>query len=175
MCKALSFSLSLRRGSVPALILLLSTTLAGGGLLFGWAKPVPVNFANLRRPKQDMLWVAAAGPGANLVMALFWALVLKLAIGTPAMMYSEALKEMARVGIGINGVLMVLNLLPLPPLDGGRIAVSLLPPRAAWKFSQLERWGFPILLALLFLGWLDDILRPLLRVFNTLIRTLFGF
>jgi len=160
---------------VPALILLLSTTLAGGGLLFGWAKPVPVNFANLRRPKQDMLWVAAAGPGANLVMALFWALVLKLAIGTPAMMYSEALKEMARVGIGINGVLMVLNLLPLPPLDGGRIAVSLLPPRAAWKFSQLERWGFPILLALLFLGWLDDILRPLLRVFNTLIRTLFGF
>ena len=160
---------------VPALILLLSTTLASGGLLFGWAKPVPVNFANLRRPKQDMLWVAAAGPGANLVMALFWALVLKLAIGTPAMMYSEALKEMARVGIGINGVLMVLNLLPLPPLDGGRIAVSLLPPRAAWKFSQLERWGFPILLALLFLGWLDDILRPLLRVFNTLIRTLFGF
>ena len=160
---------------VPALILLLSTTLAGGGLLFGWAKPVPVNFANLRRPKQDMLWVAAAGPGANLVMALFWALVLKLAVGSPAMMYSEALKEMARVGIGINGVLMVLNLLPLPPLDGGRIAVSLLPPRAAWKFSQLERWGFPILLAVLFLGWLDDILRPLLRVFNTLIRTLFGF
>ena len=160
---------------VPALILLLSTTLAGGGLLFGWAKPVPVNFGNLRRPKQDMLWVAAAGPAANLVMALFWALVLKLAVGSPAMMYSEALKEMARVGIGINGVLMVLNLLPLPPLDGGRIAVSLLPPRAAWRFSQLERWGFPILLALLFLGWLDNILRPLLRVFNTLIRTLFGF
>jgi Zn-dependent protease len=70
---------------------------------------------------------------------------------------------------------MVLNLLPLPPLDGGRIAVSLLPSRAAWKFSQLERWGFPILLALLFLGWLDSILRPLLRIFNTLIRTLFGF
>ena len=160
---------------VPALSLLLSTTLAGGGLLFGWAKPVPVNFGNLRRPKQDMLWVAAAGPAANLVMALFWALVLKLAVGSPAMMYSEALKEMARVGIGINGVLMVLNLLPLPPLDGGRIAVSLLPPRAAWRFSQLERWGFPILLALLFLGWLDNILRPLLRVFNTLIRNLFGF
>jgi Zn-dependent protease len=160
---------------VPALILYLSTKFAGGGILFGWAKPVPVNFGNLRRPKQDMLWVAAAGPGANLVMALFWALVLKLAIGSPEHAYSEALKEMARVGISINGVLMVLNLLPLPPLDGGRIAVSLLPPRAAWKFSQLERWGFPILLALLFLGWLDNILRPLLRVFNTLIRTLFGF
>ena len=136
---------------------------------------MPVNFGNLRRPKQDMLWVAAAGPAANLAMALVWALVLKLSIGSSAFGYSEALKEMARVGISINGVLMVLNLLPLPPLDGGRIAVSLLPPRAAWKFSQLERWGFPILLALLFLGWLDNILRPLLQLFNTLIRTLFGF
>jgi Zn-dependent protease len=156
---------------VPALILLLSA----GGLLFGWAKPVPVNFGNLRRPKQDMLWVAAAGPAANLAMALGWALVLKLAIGGPDHGYAEALKEMARVGISINGVLMVLNLLPLPPLDGGRIVVSLLPHRAAWQFSQLERWGFPILLALLFFGVLDTILRPLLWVFNTLIRTLFGF
>jgi len=156
---------------VPALILLIS----GGGLLFGWAKPVPVNFGNLRHPKQDMLWVAAAGPAANLVMALAWALVLKLTIGGSAYGYSEALREMALVGISINGVLMVLNLLPLPPLDGGRIVVSLLPHRAAWKFSQLERWGFPILLALLFLGVLDTILRPLLGVFNTLIRILFGF
>jgi Zn-dependent protease len=156
---------------VPALILLLSA----GGLLFGWAKPVPVNFGNLRQPKQDMLWVAAAGPAANLAMALAWALVLKLAIGGPEYGYAEALREMARVGISINGVLMVLNLLPLPPLDGGRIVVSLLPHRAAWKFSQLERWGFPILLALLFFGVLDTVLRPLLWVFNTLIRTLFGF
>ncbi|MCF8149561.1 MAG: site-2 protease family protein [Burkholderiaceae bacterium] len=156
---------------VPALILLVS----GGGLLFGWAKPVPVNFGNLRRPKQDMLWVAAAGPGANLAMALAWALVLKLAVGLPALEYSTALREMALVGISINGVLMVLNLLPLPPLDGGRIAVSLLPHRAAWKFSQLERWGFPILLALLFLGVLEKILRPLLHLFNNLIRILFGF
>jgi len=119
--------------------------------------------------------VAAAGPGANLAMALFWALMLKFAIGSPDFGYAEALKEMARVGISINGVLMVLNLLPLPPLDGGRIVVSLLPHRAAWQFSQLERWGFPILLALLFFGVLDTILRPLLWVFNTLIRTLFGF
>ncbi|MCF8198938.1 MAG: site-2 protease family protein [Sulfuritalea sp.] len=156
---------------VPALILLVS----GGGLLFGWAKPVPVNFGNLRRPKQDMLWVAAAGPGANLVMALGWALILKLAIGLPELVYSAALREMALVGISINGVLMVLNLLPLPPLDGGRIAVSLLPHRAAWKFSQLERWGFPILLALLFMGILEKILRPLLGLFNNLIRILFGF
>ena len=156
---------------VPALILLVS----GGGLLFGWAKPVPVNFSKLRRPKQDMLWGAAAGPGANLVMALGWALVLKLVIGAQGFAYAEALRQMALVGISINGVLMVLNLLPLPPLDGGRIAVSLLPHRAAWKFSQLERWGFPILLALLFLGWLDKILRPLLGLFNNMIRILFGF
>ena len=160
---------------VPAMILYLSATFAGGGILFGWAKPVPVNFGNLRHPKQDMLWVAAAGPATNLAMALFWALVLKLVIGAPGFAYAEILRQMALVGISINGVLMVLNLLPLPPLDGGRIAVSLLPPRAAWKFSQLERWGFPILLALLFLGWLDNILRPLLQLFTTLIRTLFGF
>jgi Zn-dependent protease len=156
---------------VPGLILLLSS----GGALFGWAKPVPVNFSNLRRPKQDMLWVAAAGPGANLVMALGWALLLKIVAGSPEHDYSEALKEMARVGISINGVLMVLNLLPLPPLDGGRIMVSLLPSAAAWKFAQLERWGFPILLGLLFLGLLDTILRPFLRLFNSLIRVLFGF
>jgi Zn-dependent protease len=156
---------------VPALILLVSS----GGLLFGWAKPVPVNFGQLRRPKQDMLWVAAAGPGANLVMALGWAFLLKLAIGSPEFVYSEALKEMARVGISINGVLMLLNLLPLPPLDGGRIAVSLLPVRAAYKFAQLERYGLFILLGLLFLGVLDKVLYPLLRVFNSMIRLLFGF
>ena len=156
---------------VPAVILLLSA----GGLLFGWAKPVPVNFGNLRRPKQDMLWVAAAGPGANLVMALLWALVLKYAMGGGALGYSQALAEMARVGVSINGVLMMLNLLPLPPLDGGRIAVSLLPPALAWRFAQLERWGFPILLALLFLGVLDTILRPLLSLFNFVIRTMIGF
>ena len=156
---------------VPAMILLLSS----GGLLFGWAKPVPVNFSNLRRPKQDMLWVAAAGPGANLAMALAWALVLRIVAGSDEFAYSEALMEMSRVGIGINAVLMILNLLPLPPLDGGRIVVSLLPTPAAWKFAQIERWGFPILLALLFLGVLESILRPFLRLFNSLIRVLFGF
>lgn len=156
---------------VPGVILLLS----GGGMLFGWAKPVPVDFGKLRRPKQDMLWVAAAGPAANLVMALAWALLFKAVLDFPETLYSEALREMAKVGIGINGVLMLLNLLPLPPLDGGRIAMSLLPPRAAWKFSQLERWGLPILLALLFLGGLDRILRPLLGVYFSLLTSLFGF
>jgi len=156
---------------VPAVILLLSS----GGLLFGWAKPVPVNFGQLRRPKQDMLWVAAAGPAANLLMALGWALLLKFAIGMPVHDYSVAMKEMARVGISINGVLMILNLLPIPPLDGGRITVSLLPQRLAWKYAQIERFGLPIILALLFLGVLDNVLYPLLQIFNGLIRLLFGF
>lgn len=154
---------------VPALMMLTS------GFLFGWAKPVPVDFSRLRRPKQDMLWVAAAGPGANLLMALGWALLLKLSLGMPDFGYTEAMQEMARVGIQINGVLMMLNLLPLPPLDGGRIAVSLLPPRAAWQFAKLEPYGMVILLALIFLHVLEVILGPLLRLFYALITGLFGF
>ncbi|HEY3433068.1 MAG TPA: site-2 protease family protein [Rhodocyclaceae bacterium] len=146
-----------------------------GGILFGWAKPVPVNFGRLRHPKKDMFWVAAAGPAANLVMALGWALLLKLSITLPDFAYNDALAEMARVGININGVLMILNLLPLPPLDGGRIMVSLLPVKAALKFAQLERYGMFILLGLLFFGGLDLIIRPLLRLFFTLIMSLFGF
>jgi Zn-dependent protease len=156
---------------VPGLILLLSA----GGFVFGWAKPVPVDFSRLRRPKQDMLWVAAAGPGANLLMGLGWALLLKLGLGYPEGIYSNALMEMARAGIMINGVLMMLNLLPLPPLDGGRILVSLLPHRAAWQFSRIERFGFPILLLLLFAGILDTILRPLIGIYIAFLRTLFGF
>jgi len=154
---------------VPLAILLLST----GGILFGWAKPVPVNFGNLRRPKRDMLWVAAAGPGANLVMAMIWALVLKTAWMLPLNYFSVPMSEMAKTGIYINISLLVLNLFPLPPLDGGRIAVSLLPHRLAWKFAQLERWGFPILLVLLFTGILGSILRPLMAIVTVIIATIF--
>ena len=154
---------------VPLAILLLST----GGILFGWAKPVPVNFGNLRHPKRDMLWVAAAGPGSNLVMALCWAALLKLSWVMPLNYFSLPLAQMAQIGVGINVSLMVLNLFPLPPLDGGRIAVSLLPHRMAWKFAQLERWGFPILLILMFTGILGSILRPLMAVVTVLIATIF--
>lgn len=154
---------------IPALLLL-----SHAGFLFGWAKPVPVDFSRLRRPKQDMLWVAAAGPGANLAMAFGWALLLKLAILMAPNTYSLPLAEMARAGIEVNAVLMLLNLLPIPPLDGGRIAVSLLPPRAAWRFARVERYGFVILLALLFLGGLNYILTPLLRTFLSLIKNLFA-
>ncbi len=154
---------------VPLLILLVST----GGFLFGWAKPVPVNFGNLKNPKRDMLWVAAAGPGANLAMALGWAALMKLAWLLPFNYFSLPMARMAEIGILINVSLMVLNLLPLPPLDGGRIAVSLLPHRAAWRFAQLERWGFPILLVLLFTGILGDVMRPLMTAATLLIATIF--
>ncbi|OHC65544.1 MAG: peptidase M50 [Rhodocyclales bacterium GWA2_65_20] len=155
---------------VPALILLVSNA----SLLFGWAKPVPVNFGNLRRPKQDMLWVALAGPGANLVMALGWACLLKFVFVMPEHAYSAAMAEMGRAGLVVNTGLMLLNLLPIPPLDGGRVMVSLLPHRAAWKFAQLERFGLVILLLLLFAGVLDIVLFPLMGLFLLLVKTLFG-
>lgn len=154
---------------VPIAILLLST----GGILFGWAKPVPVNFARLRQPKRDMLWVAAAGPAANLAMALFWGAVMKLAWLLPLNFFSLPMARMAEIGIGVNISLMVLNLFPLPPLDGGRIAVSLLPPAAAWRYAQVERFGFPILLLLLFTGILSAVLSPVMHVVGGLIDLIF--
>lgn len=153
---------------IPGLTLLL------GGFWFGWAKPVPVDFRRLGDPKRDMLWVAAAGPGANLLMALGWALLLKSALVLPDHGYTLAMEEMARIGIGVNVALMVLNLLPLPPLDGGRIVVSLLPDSPAAKFARIEPYGFVILLALIFFHILDLILWPLSGLVETSIKTLFG-
>lgn len=155
---------------IPVTILLFS----GGSFLFGYAKPVPVDFSRLRDPKKDMFWVAAAGPGANLFMALCWAVVLKLAWVMPNNDFTIPLTEMSKIGVAVNCVLMVLNLLPLPPLDGGRIAVSLLPHSLAWKFAQLERWGFPILLLLLFTGILGAVMDPLVSFAMRLIESIFG-
>jgi Zn-dependent protease len=153
---------------IPLLLLL------SHGPVFGWAKPVPVNFAKLRRPKQDMLWVAAAGPGANLVMALCWGALMKLAAVMPEHAYSLAMHEMGMAGVVWNAMLMVLNLMPIPPLDGGRMMVSVLPPRAAFRFAQIERFGLVILLALLYFHILDLLLYPLISLFLLLIKTLFG-
>ena len=160
---------------VPAGILALSSLAGGGGILFGWAKPVPVNFSRLRNPKADMLWVAAAGPFVNLVMAVGWAILFTIAARSEPGAYSIPMLKMADAGIQINAVLMVLNLLPIPPLDGGRIAVSLLPDRLAWQFARLEPFGFPILLVLLFTGILGEILWPLIVGFRYLLSTVFGF
>ena len=150
---------------LPALTIML------GGILFGWAKPVPVDFSRLRNPKKDMLWVAAAGPASNILMAIFWALVIKYVQAAPdSMVYPLAL--MAKAGVSINIVLMVLNLLPLPPLDGGRIAISLLPQQQARQFAQIERYGFFILMALLFTGILNIILNPFINGVYQLIFSL---
>lgn len=160
---------------VPAGILALSMLMGSSGMLFGWAKPVPVNFARLNNPKADMLWVAAAGPFMNLVMAFGWAALLKLVISAEPGLYTDALVHMSIAGITINAILMFLNLLPLPPLDGGRIAVSLLPDRLAWNYARVEPYGFPILLVLLFSGILGSILWPMITAFRSLISTLFAF
>ena len=158
---------------VPGVILLTSYLATDSAFLFGWAKPVPVNFGRLRHPKRDMLWVAGAGPAVNFLMALGWAGVFKLVTLMPLHEYSLPLAQMCRVGINVNIGLMVLNLLPLPPLDGGRIAVSLLPHSLAWKFARLERWGFPILLLLLFTGILGDLMWPFVTILKELIVILF--
>lgn len=141
---------------VPILILIASQ----GRYAFGWAKPVPVNFSHLHNPKRDMLWVAAAGPASNLLMAVVWAFVIKAMHGVPPNYFTEPVMLMARGGIIINAVLMVLNLLPLLPLDGGRIAVSLLPHGLAYRFAKLEPYGMIILLALMFLGVLNFVMMP---------------
>ena len=153
-------------------ILLPAITLLIGGILFGWAKPVPVDFSRLRNPKRDMLWVAAAGPASNFVMALFWALIMKFSVAVPSV-YSQPMALMGQAGVMINVVLMVLNLLPLPPLDGGRIAVSLMPNHLAYKYAKVERYGFIILIILLATGILARIMEPFIEAVIRIIQFIF--
>ncbi len=146
---------------VPLAILLLSKLAGGGGFLFGWAKPVPVDIGSLRKPKQHMVWVAAAGPGANLLMAVLWAIILKVQF---SLGLTEAFFiEMAKGGIFVNIGLMALNLLPVPPLDGGRIAVGLLPNRLAHQFSRIEPYGLFIVIFLLATNTIGFFLLPFYR------------
>jgi Zn-dependent protease len=153
---------------VPVVILFLS----GYKFLFGWAKPVPVNYSALRKPRQHMAWVAAAGPGANLLQALIWAGALKLAVAAPENMFSVPLRLMSEAGIVVNLVFMFLNLLPILPLDGGRILASLLPSRAAWQYARLEPLGLPLLVILLLTNVLSVVLEPLVGVSDALIRAI---
>jgi Zn-dependent protease len=148
---------------VPGMLLALAWANGSSPFVFGWAKPVPVNFGNLRDPKRDMIWVAAAGPGSNFIQALLWAFLL-VATGHPGPLASAALAQMADIGFKVNLVLMALNLLPLPPLDGGRVLAGLLPGNASTMLSRLEPYGFFIILILLAMGVLDDLMRPLIRV-----------
>ncbi len=142
---------------VPGLLLLF------GGFIFGWAKPVPVTWQNLKNPRRDMALVALAGPLANLGMALVWGMLIQvgLALNGAASAY---LVYSGVAGVFINTLLMVLNLLPLPPLDGGRVASGLLRGKLAWHFDRLEPYGFPILVILLVTGLLGEILWPVVSV-----------
>jgi len=139
-----------------------------GAFLFGYAKPVPVNTRQLRQPRRDMVWVAAAGPAANFFQALLWGAVLVL---LNALQVREAFfLDMCDAGMRVNLLLWAFNLLPLPPLDGGRVAVGLLPPRPAQWLARLEPFGFFIVIALLFAGVVSVFwLQPLLRVGYTVI------
>lgn len=154
---------------VPGLLLMFT------GFMFGWAKPVPVTFQNLRNPKKDMAWVALAGPAANLIMGFFWALLVKvgLVLATSDVAIAGPMIYMGVAGVLVNGMLMLLNLLPLPPLDGGRILVSILPPKLAWRVEKIEPYGFFILLGLLYFGIVMMILWPLMQVYMWSLAMLF--
>ncbi|MHB1566682.1 MAG: site-2 protease family protein [Acidiferrobacter sp.] len=152
---------------VPGLLLLLGT-----GFIFGWAKPVPITWSNLRNPRRDMVLVALAGPGANLLMALIWAVIGRIGLSLPALWASRPVFYMGVAGVSINIVLMVLNLLPLPPLDGSRVVSGLLPGRLAWRYNQLEPYGLWILLALVGTGLLADILGPPVLLLRQLVFSL---
>lgn len=142
-----------------------------GAFLFGYAKPVPVNFGRLRHPKRDMVWVALAGPGSNLAQAVAWVALgyLLVALGVEERFFLE----MTRAGLMVNLVMFAFNLFPLPPLDGGRILVGLLPMRQALLVSRVEPWGFFIVMALVITGVVGNLwLRPLMTLTAGLIHTL---
>lgn len=147
-----------------------------GGFIFGWAKPVPVNFNNLKHPRRDMALVAVAGPMANLAMALFWALVMKLGLGfaSTGSSFAVPLTLMGQAGISINLILMILNLLPLPPLDGGRVLSGLLPPVWSDRLDRIEPYGLIILVVLLMTHVLSMIIGPIYALIGGGIYNLFG-
>jgi Zn-dependent protease len=139
---------------VPALLYFSSA-----GFIFGWAKPVPINFSALRSPKKDMLWVALAGPGVNLLMAIGWLIIVAIA-NTLNMPFLEL---MGGAGIFVNLLLAIFNLLPIPPLDGGRVISSLLPNKLSYQYDQLEPYGLFILVGLLLLGVFQNVVLPILN------------
>lgn len=154
---------------VPALLLWL------GGFLFGWAKPVPVNARFLRRPRQDMVWVAAAGPASNIVMAIGWAAVLSIAQHRGGGAVAQVLETMASIGVSINLLLAVFNMLPIPPLDGGRVLTNLLPPGpTARLLDRLEPWGLLIVLGLVMSGLLFRVLSGPMAVIEEFILSMVG-
>jgi len=142
-----------------------------GAFLFGYAKPVPVNFGRLRRPKRDMVWVALAGPASNFIQAILWALLFTLLAG--AGFNERFFLDMAKAGVLVNLVMWAFNLFPLPPLDGGRVLVGLLPPRQAIALSRIEPWGFFIVMGLVLAGIVSSFwLSPLISIGYKALRVL---
>lgn len=149
---------------VPGLLLVGSLLSGTSGILFGWAKPVPVNFMALSNPKRDMIWVALAGPASNLAQAMLWALSLRLIVLLP-FGYSalQFLIDAAVAGVNVNLVLMAFNLIPILPLDGGRILTGLLPMKLALAYAQFERYGMIVMIAIVALGLTSFLIRPFLQ------------
>lgn len=157
-------------------ILVPGILLIAGGFIFGWAKPVPVDARNFDHPRRDMAAVAAAGPMVNLVMALIWAVVAKigLMLATVSPWASVPLVLMGKIGIFLNAILMVLNLLPLPPLDGGRVVVGLLPAPLADKVARIEPYGMFVLVGLMVTGLLGKLIGPPVLLLERLLTMLVG-
>ena len=154
------------------LLLYFSTS---GALLFGFAKPVPVNFGNLRHPKRDMVWVALAGPAANLLQAIIWTLL--FVVYTDFGVTEKFFLAMCKAGVLSNVVMFAFNLFPLPPLDGGRIVVGLLPWKFAYQFSRIEPYGFYIVMALAITGvvnhlWLDPVMSATFKLIEIMLKSI---
>ncbi|MFA6037007.1 MAG: site-2 protease family protein [Legionellales bacterium] len=150
---------------VPGILLLV------GGFIFGWAKPVPITWQNLKNKRRDVALVAAAGPFVNLLMAIFWAILAKIAYGLnpQPINYAFALLTMSQVGVVVNIILMVLNLIPIPPLDGSRVVSSFLPGKLSYQYDRIEPYGFIILIALLATGLLSTIMNPIVSALVNLL------
>jgi Zn-dependent protease len=147
----------------------------GGALLFGYAKPVPVNFGKLRHPKRDMVWVALAGPASNLIQAIVWALL--FVVYTDFGVTEKFFLAMCKAGVLSNVVMFAFNLFPLPPLDGGRIVVGLLPWKLAYQFSRVEPYGFFIVMALAITGvvnhlWLDPVMSATFGLIELMLKSI---
>jgi len=148
-----------------------------GGFIFGWAKPVPVNPRNFKNPRPNSAWVAFAGPGANLLMMLVWAVVIKLStfLTTSSPTAAVVLLNMGYAGVAVNVILAVINLIPIPPLDGSRIVSSCLSPAAERQYSRIEPYGIWIMLLLLVTGALSHFIGPIIGLINGWVMSLVGF
>lgn len=151
---------------IPGILLTLSL-LGKGTLMFGWAKPVPVDFSRLRHPKRDMIWVGLAGPGVNVVLAILFSQLLKTPMPALARQFMEA-------AVFINLLLAAFNMIPIPPLDGSRLVTGLLPRRLAVLYNRLERYGILIVIILIYLGLFDGVIVPAVELMGKLLGVSFA-